>query len=330
MVADAETRTATNVPSSPKPLRPQLSICIFLRSHRVAESLTGLLASERYVVTYFYSEAEFLQFVESEKQRLDCLILQADPALLPLAHHLRSAAILLPAVIVHFTAAPGSNGELYQPPSTPGTRLAPIPLNAPLNEPHPTCFYHTAEVKVSGSQLSQIAGYIDQAIGEFLNLSPPGPLTNVASDAKSSTELTTEHFLMQQQRRLAEKLRERLGYLGVYYKRNPQRFLRHLPLAERQKFLETLKSDYRQIILNYFSKDDSLNQKIDDFVNSAFFGDVPVTNIVEIHMDLMDEFAKQLKLEGRSEEVLLDYRLTLIDIIAHLCEMYRRSIPRES
>ncbi len=46
-------------------------------------------------------------------------------------------------------------------------------------------------------------------------------------------------------------------------------------------------------------------------------------------MKLMDEFAQQLKLEGRSEEILLDYRLTLIDIVAHLCEMYRRSIPRE-
>ena len=46
-------------------------------------------------------------------------------------------------------------------------------------------------------------------------------------------------------------------------------------------------------------------------------------------MQLMDGFAKQLKLEGRSEEILLDYRLTLIDVIAHLCEMYRRSIPRQ-
>jgi circadian clock protein KaiA len=55
-----------------------------------------------------------------------------------------------------------------------------------------------------------------------------------------------------------------------------------------------------------------------------------VTQIVEIHMNLMDVFSKQLKLEGRSEEILLDYRLTLIDIIAHLCEMYRRSIPRDS
>ena len=51
--------------------------------------------------------------------------------------------------------------------------------------------------------------------------------------------------------------------------------------------------------------------------------------ILEIHMELMDEFAQQLKLEGRSEEILLDYRLALIDIIAHLCEMYRRSIPRK-
>jgi circadian clock protein KaiA len=46
-------------------------------------------------------------------------------------------------------------------------------------------------------------------------------------------------------------------------------------------------------------------------------------------MDLMEEFATQLKLEGRSEDILLDYRLTLIDTIAHLCEMYRRSVPRE-
>lgn len=47
--------------------------------------------------------------------------------------------------------------------------------------------------------------------------------------------------------------------------------------------------------------------------------------IIEIHMELIDEFSKQLKLEGRSDEVLLDYRLTLIDILAHLCETYRSS-----
>lgn len=46
-------------------------------------------------------------------------------------------------------------------------------------------------------------------------------------------------------------------------------------------------------------------------------------------MELMDKFSQQLQLEGRSEEILLDYRLALIDLIAHLCEMYRRSIPRK-
>lgn len=65
-------------------------------------------------------------------------------------------------------------------------------------------------------------------------------------------------------------------------------------------------------------------------MNLAFFADVPVAQVVEIHMELIDEFAKQLKLEGRSDEILIDYRLTLIDVIAHLCEMYRRSIPREA
>ena len=75
--------------------------------------------------------------------------------------------------------------------------------------------------------------------------------------------------------------------------------------------------------------DDRNNERLDAFVNAVFFADLSVAKVVEIHMDLIDEFSKQLKLEGRSDEILLDYRLTLIDTLAHLCEMYRRSIPRE-
>jgi circadian clock protein KaiA len=99
---------------------------------------------------------------------------------------------------------------------------------------------------------------------------------------------------------------------------------------DRQKLLKNLKSEYRHIVLKYFSQENSLNQKIDNFVDKAFFADISVSRIVEIHMELMEEFSNQLKLEGRSEDILLDYRLTLIDVIAHLGEMYRRSIPRES
>ena len=128
---------------------------------------------------------------------------------------------------------------------------------------------------------------------------------------------------------LSLKLKARLGYLGVYYKRKSEHFWRNLSDKERQKLLIQLQAEYRDIVLCYFTGDEVLNQDIDSFVNRAFFADISVPQIVEIHMELMDEFANQLKLEGRSEEVLLDYRLTLIDIIAHLCEMYRRSIPRE-
>jgi circadian clock protein KaiA len=44
-------------------------------------------------------------------------------------------------------------------------------------------------------------------------------------------------------------------------------------------------------------------------------------------MNLIDGFAKQLKLEGNQNDFLQDYRLALLDVMAHLCEMYRRSVP---
>ena len=190
-----------------------------------------------------------------------------------------------------------------------------------------SCLLHSAEVRIEIKQVQEISGFIDEAIAKFVALSPAS-IPNTTDDP--THQLNSVSFLMQQQRRLAEKLKERLGYLGVYYKRNPQLFLRHLSVSERHLLLENLKSEYRQIVLQYFSQENTLNQKIDNFVDIAFFADISVSRIVEIHMELMEEFSKQLKLEGRSEEVLLDYRLTLIDVIAHLGEMYRRSIPRES
>lgn len=46
-------------------------------------------------------------------------------------------------------------------------------------------------------------------------------------------------------------------------------------------------------------------------------------------MELIDDFAARLKIEGRNDDILIDYRLPLIDIMAHLCEMYRRSTSSE-
>ncbi|NMG10110.1 circadian clock protein KaiA [Brasilonema sp. UFV-L1] len=100
--------------------------------------------------------------------------------------------------------------------------------------------------------------------------------------------------------------------------------------AEDQALLRQLKSDYRHILINYFTTTDKiLKDRIDKFINAVFYANIPVPRIIEIHMELIDEFSKQLKLEGRSEEALLDYRLTLIDILAHLCELYRCSISKE-
>ncbi|ARV59677.1 circadian clock protein KaiA [Nostocales cyanobacterium HT-58-2] len=99
--------------------------------------------------------------------------------------------------------------------------------------------------------------------------------------------------------------------------------------ADKQALLQQLKSDYRQILLYYFTTTDkTLKEKIDKFINAVFYANIPVPQIIEIHMELIEEFSKQLKLEGRSDEALLDYRLTLIDILAHLCELYRCSIPK--
>ncbi|MDY6784482.1 MAG: circadian clock protein KaiA [Cyanobacteriota bacterium] len=177
--------------------------------------------------------------------------------------------------------------------------------------------YHTAEVRHPALGLDQLPTAIDRAIAQFLKLAP------------SSVPTSTTNFLLHQQHRLSEKLKERLGYLSLYYKRNPQDFWRNLASDKRKQLLDTLKIEYRDILLAYFCDDSKIEQDIDQLVTQAFFADLSVSQILEIHMELIDEFAQQLKIEGRSEEILLDYRLALIDIIAHLCEMYRRSIPRE-
>lgn len=297
---------------------PPLAICVFLAFDPVTKTVFQELASDRYAVKVAHSEAEFRKLIEQEKQQLDCLILSNNSDLLGLANWLHGQATLLPAVLIT------PKLEQLHDRSVPD-------LNAGSARQISDFTYHTAEVRLAAEQLEQIHSAIEQAIEQFLTLSPACRLNPAAAPVDPETDLTAQNFLLLQQRRLAEKLKERLGYLGVYYKRNPQTFFRHLSPAQQQQFLDQFREDYREIVLRYFSDTDgTLNQRIDDLVNVAFFIDIPVSQIVETHMELMDEFSKQLKLEGRSEEILLDYRLTLIDTIAHLCEMYRRSIPRES
>ncbi len=171
------------------------------------------------------------------------------------------------------------------------------------------------------------------------------PLPYDLADLPTQVEAAIAQFVRQQihqhqqnkshtadsQQHLATKLQERLGYLGVFYKRSPERFLRNLPPAEKEQQIKQLSDLYRSIVLAYFAKPSpDVNRKIDEFASLAFLADMSMSQLLEIHLKLMDEFSKQLKIEGRSDDILADYRITLIDVIAHLCEMYRRSIAKES
>ena len=291
---------------------PQLSICTLIQNQTLRETVQQTLNRARCTVVHCSSAQEFLDQAQAQKHQIDCAILEEQAGLTDLSQQLQDAGVLLPLVIM------SEIGDDRNPDKNIGP---PTPSNPPL--------YHAAEVWfVVKPSDDTIAEGIQTAIEQFLDLSND---PNFPQRKRLNPEVAghAKEFLMKKQRRLTDKLRERLGYLGVYYKRNPELFLRNLPQDEQQALLQDLQKLYREIVLDYFSNDVNINPILDELVNIAFFSDISVAHIVEIHMELMDEFSKQLKLEGRSEEILLDYRLTLIDTIAHLCEMYRRSIPRE-
>ena len=278
----------------------QFLIGAFVPTEAVAGSLYQLLSQQSFAVRWSQSTADFNDWVVSNRHRIDCLIVESSQETLIALEGLKRRDILLPALTV--------GSEALQ--------------NAPARAP--AIYYHEAVTCLDASDLEGVDEAIRQAVDLYLQL--PTEVKVAASEGVTDKRL---FLLSLQQQRLTEKLRERLGYVGVFYKRRSQNFLRNMSSSERHEFLDKLRQDYRHIILSYFGNDSGINQKIDDFVNVAFFADMSVPKIVEIHMELIDDFSKQLQLEGRNDDILSDYRLTLIDVIAHLCEMYRRSVPKE-
>ncbi|MBE9064545.1 circadian clock protein KaiA [cf. Phormidesmis sp. LEGE 11477] len=291
---------------------------VFVPAASLVEPLQQLLVQQRFVVSWSQSPSEFEEWVVSNRHRIDCLIIQSAEESFQVLSHLQEKDILLPTLALYSSKAPlVPNSELLDSDTFSQGQQA----------------YHQAVLAFDIRNISDIDDGIYQAVDSYLQLP-----TEASADSLGQLGLGLEagrdgdkrlFLLSLQQQRLAEKLKERLGYIGVYYRRNQQNFLRYMSAQEREECLDKVRQDYRRIILNYFADDESINQKIDDFVNVAFFADMSVPKIVEIHMELIEDFSKQLKLEGRSDETLTDYRLTLIDVIAHLCEMYRRSIPRD-
>ena len=180
--------------------------------------------------------------------------------------------------------------------------------------------YHDAEVHLPPDQLEQLTYSLDAAVSRVLRRGLSGSGANGDGDPAVPASGWT----------LTNRLKERLGYLGVFYKRDPSRFLRNLPPQDRRDLLQSLERTYRDLLISYFRDPAAANQALESFVHTAFFTDLPITKAVEIHMNLIDDFWKQLKLESQSNTFLQDYRLALLDVMAHLCEMYRRSVPAET
>ena len=95
-----------------------------------------------------------------------------------------------------------------------------------------------------------------------------------------------------QQDRLNSKLNERLEYSGIYFNRNPQEFFSNISPAEQKQLIAKLKPIYSQILSDYFSSEDNTNNLIDRFVETAFFSNLPMSKVVEIHMELIDSLER--------------------------------------
>lgn len=125
-------------------------------------------------------------------------------------------------------------------------------------------------------------------------------------------------------RGLKSSLRKRVASPNIYLKRDPQRFFGNLSIAEQQELLERLELSYSRILFDYFSSEEKIDRLINHFAEEAFSVDLPLHKVVEIHGLLIDNLNYQLKIEGIHTEYLSDFRLTLIDVVAHLSEIYRK------
>ena len=269
--------------------QPAFTIASLLPDPRVERACRSWLKGGRYQLEDLGSLPSPIQELQQRRDSFDVVLLQQGVHPPEVYAELRRQGLLLPAVVV---------GEV-------SGRVE----------------YHEAEVHLPQDQLEQIAYSVDAAVSRFLRRGLPGDAVGSAGASELAAADTPHRW------QLPNRLQGRLGYLGVFYKRDPSLFLRNLPKEERQELLRSLERSYRDLLIGYFRDPAAANQAIESFVHSAFFADLPINKVVEIHVDLIDAIWKQLKLEGHKIDFLQDYRLALLDVMAHLCEMYRRSVP---
>lgn len=267
-----------------------LTIGCLVRDQRLQEACRFWLKDRAVTLEPLDADADPLAQLGERRDGFDALLLERGVLDAVRSQSLRDCGLILPAVVI---------GE----------------VTGQLD-------YHSREIHLPPDQLEQLRYSIDAAISGFLRQDAE-PGSGNAPTAGVPAE-SAERW------KLVNRLKGRLGYLGVFYKRDPTRFLRNLPETDRDELVRSLERTYRDLLLSYFRDPAAANQALESFVNTAFFCDLPVTKAVEIHINLIDRFAKQLRLEGHKSDFLQDYRLALIDVMAHLCEMYRRSLPPDS
>ncbi len=267
-----------------------LTIGCLVRDQRLQEACRFWLKDRAVTLEPLDADADPLAQLGERRDGFDALLLERGVLDAVRSQSLRDCGLILPAVVI---------GE----------------VTGQLD-------YHSREIHLPPDQLEQLRYSIDAAISGFLRQDAE-PGSGNAPTAGVPAE-SAERW------KLVNRLKGRLGYLGVFYKRDPTRFLRNLPETDREELVRSLERTYRDLLLSYFRDPAAANQALESFVNTAFFCDLPVTKAVEIHINLIDRFAKQLRLEGHKSDFLQDYRLALIDVMAHLCEMYRRSLPPDS
>ncbi|CAI8167276.1 MAG: circadian clock protein KaiA [Prochlorococcus sp.] len=275
-------------------VKPALSIGLLLQSPEAFETCRSWLPANRYQPIDLPLEGggDLLKTLESQRELLDAIVV--DQSLFDPQNReaLQQQGLVFPAVVVG-----ALKGKID---------------------------YHAEEVHLPVDQLEQLGYSVDAAISRFLRHHFKDGQEREQSSLENHADANSHEVW-----RLQSRLQERLGCLGVFYKRDPSRFLRNLPSDEQKELLQSLQRTYRNLLSSYFRDPGAANQALESFVNTAFFGDLPITRAVEIHMNLMDGFLQQLKLAGKEDDFLQDYRLALLDVMAHLCEMYRRSVPAD-
>ena len=275
---------------------PALSIALLLKTQELVTACCSWLPSNRYTTVDLGLTADVKDFkaaLQQKREAVDAVVIEQSLLEPELRQSLLDDGLLFPAVVV---------GEVMG-----------------------RVDYHPEEVHLPVDQIEQLGYNVDAAISRFLRQGQKEEHQEEGQALNVQGGVAVEGSAW----RLTSRLQERLGYLGVFYKRDPSRSLSNLPPDEQQELLKSLERTYRDLLLSYFRDPAAANQALESFVNTAFFGDLPITRAVEIHMNLIDDFWKKLRLEGHKNDFLQDYRLALLDVMAHLCEMYRRSIPTE-